>query len=390
MKKLAILTINDYNNYGNRLQNYAAQEVLKSLDFSVETIINNTVFSTPKVQISKGQKVKNKLSRIKSMQAAEIFGKVNLRLKNYVNKSKHQQAREKRIASFKRFSSLNISETSFTISDKNIPADLSEQFDFFVTGSDQVWNPNFRKGSSIDFLTFADKEKRVAYSPSFGISKIPEQFKENYSKWLSEIAHLSVREPAGAAIIKELTGRESTVLVDPTLMLSKEKWMSIAKPAVNKPKGKYMLTYYLGELSDEDELEIRRIAKSQNLEIVNLAKLDNIKYYDADPSAFIDFIDSAAIFMTDSFHGAVFSIILNTPFVVFERKGKTPSMNSRIDNLLSLFQLEERLHKNMTKETNLFDVDYSHVPEILEVERERAFNFLKEALAVEEKTYAGE
>lgn len=57
---------------------------------------------------------------------------------------------------------------------------------------------------------------------------------------------LSVREDAGAKIIKDLTGRDAPVLVDPTLLLTKEKWLFIAKEADNKPKKKYMLTYFLG------------------------------------------------------------------------------------------------------------------------------------------------
>jgi hypothetical protein len=81
------------------------------------------------------------------------------------------------------------------------------------------------------------RHKRIAYAPSFGVSEIADEHKENYKEWISGIHKLSVREDDGAKIIKDLTGRDAPVLVDPTLLLTKEKWMTISKEAVNKPKG---------------------------------------------------------------------------------------------------------------------------------------------------------
>ena len=107
--------------------------------------------------------------------------------------------------------------------------------------------------------------KRIAYAPSFGISKIPEEYIDRYKTWLSEMYKLSVREEAGAKIIKELTGRDAVVLVDPTLMLTKEKWLSISKRAKNKPEGKYLLNYFLGSVSKETKKKIKSIATKNKL-----------------------------------------------------------------------------------------------------------------------------
>ena len=106
--------------------------------------------------------------------------------------------------------------------------------------------------------------------------------------------------------------------------------------------------------------------------------MSNKYNYSIDPSEFIYLINSCTLMCTDSFHGAVFSIIMNTPFIVFERKSKGKSMNSRIDTLLSLFSMESRLGKNVTDD-NIFNVDFSHVTDILDRERNRAINYLKEA-----------
>lgn len=87
---------------------------------------------------------------------------------------------------------------------------------------------------------------------------------------------------------------------------------------------------------------INTLSKEYNLDVVNLGSYEQIERYDADPSEFIDYINSSQIFLTDSFHGAVFSIILKKQFIVFERISKVPSMNSRIDTLLTKFKIMNR------------------------------------------------
>lgn len=370
MKKVAIITLNGYFNYGNRLQNYALQESIKKLGFEVETIINDTKFNKENT---------NKISKIKKLKQKnmkELYEILNKKIENYLYKDLKQQ----RTQIFKDFSLEHITETNFSISENNIPNDLSNRYDFFVTGSDQVWNPNYRKGSSIEFLTFAPREKRIAYAPSFGISEIPDKYIKNYRLWLSEMSHLSVREEMGARIIKELTGKEVPVLLDPTMLLTKEEWLSISKVPSNKPIKGYLLTYFLGEVPKERKKLLRDIAKGNNLEIVNLAQVKDKTPFLSGPSEFIDYINSASIFCTDSFHGAVFSILLETPFIVFNRKGKSPSMSSRIETLLRTFKLESRAAENIHSNRQIFEVDYSHVLPILQKERNKSINYLKNAL----------
>lgn len=374
MGKVAILTINDYENYGNRLQNYAAQEVLKSLGFSVETIINNS----NQVNFNK-TKFSEKLNKLKKMDLKEVVSRFNGKISQRV----YKENKIKRVRVFKEFTSTFIQETNFSINERNIPNNLADMYDYFITGSDQVWNPTINHRSSLDFLTFAPKNKRIAYSPSFGVAEIPTTKVDMYKSWISGMDSLSVREAAGAEIIKNLTGRVAPVLVDPTLMLTKDKWLSVAKKADNKPTKKYLLTYFLGSISKENKAMMEDLANRNNLEIINLAKINEAKTYATGPSEFVDYINSAAVMCTDSFHGSVFSIILETPFIVFERGGSLPSMNSRIDTLLGTFKLESRLSRNMfSNEEEIFNIDYSHTHEILDKERNKAFEYLKGALKV--------
>jgi len=379
MNKVVILTLNGYFNYGNRLQNHALQEVLKSIGFEAETVING---NEPKG--NRNYTLVERIDNLIKKSPREIFDRLEYKTWAKRNKDEIKKSNEIRTEIFKKFTYDYIKETDYTISDNNIPEGLSCRYDYFVTGSDQVWNPAYNYGSSIYFLTFAPKHKRIAYAPSFGVSEIKPEYKEKYKEWISEIPWLSVREDDGARIIKELTGRDAPVLVDPTLLLTKEKWLSIAKEAQNKPKGNYLLTYFLGGIPPKYKKQIKKIAKVNNLEVINLADIRDKETYRTGPSEFIDYINSCSVFCTDSFHGAVFSILFEKPFIVYERMGSTLSMFSRIETLLKKFKLESRKAENIKSNEDVFNIDFSHVPAILEAERKKSYDFLKEALNVKD------
>ncbi len=383
-RKVGVITLHGYYNYGNRLQNYAVQEVIKELGFNVETVViknmpskNNTI-----------NKIINKISKVFRMPFKEIYKKVYNKIGKKINHYINKNSIDERTKIFKDFSKKYLSE-KYYYNSNNALEGLSNEYDFFITGSDQVWNPLYINKSPIYFLTFAKQNKRISYAPSFGRTDIPEEHKENFRVWLSEMKTLSVREEAGAKIIKELTGRDATVLIDPTLMLSKEKWLSVSKESLSKPKGKYILTYFLGGISKENELHIREIANNYNMQLINLVDLKDKERYKTGPSEFLDYINSASLFFTDSFHGVVFSILMETPFVVYERISKSASMYSRIETLLNTFNLRSREACNIKNNEQLFNMDFSHINPILELERKKAMDYLKEALNVENEVKNG-
>lgn len=368
MDKIAIVTLNGYYNYGNRLQNYALENILASFDYNIETLINTT-FSEKNEKIDKSNiSVFLKGSLSKKMEMVYLK----------INKDKILMLNNQRNNKFKEFSREFIKESNIEININGIPSGLSDYYKYFIAGSDQVWNPNDSVVSELNFLTFAPKEKRLTYAPSFGVSKIPLEYKENYKKWLSDIDNISVREEAGAKIIKELTGKEATVVIDPTMLLDKEKWLSIAKEDKNKPNKEYLLTYFLGDISKECKKKIKALKRKYDLEVVNIANINNKKYYVSGPSEFIDYINSAKIFITDSFHGCVFSLLMETSFIVCDRNGhsKSENMSSRIDTFVKKFDLESRKFENI-KDYELFNNDYEEAKLILEKEREKAWNYLK-------------
>lgn len=212
------------------------------------------------------------------------------------------------------------------------------------------------------------------------MSKIPDKHIKNFTEWLNGFFRISVRENAGADIIKRLTGKRVEVLVDPTMLLSKKEWLQIAKSTINKPNSKYLLTYILGNLSKEKKNNINNIAKKRNLKIIDLTDINNHDIFSSGPREFLDLINSANMFLTDSFHGTIFSIIFNTPFVIFNRNDNLLDMTSRIDTILDKFGLEERYEIDLGQINKIYNVDFEHTNEILELEKSKSIEFLERAL----------
>jgi hypothetical protein len=274
---------------------------------------------------------------------------------------------------FVSFSKAYLNEIDLGITPQSIPDGLGTRYDFFVVGSDQVWNPTFPEFSELFFLTFVPKHKRVAYAPSFGLSELPEEVKDNFSTWLSSMEYLSVREESGESIIRNLTGRDVPVVLDPTMLLTKEEWLRVSTPLKTVPKKPYILTYFLGTLDAKRGKEIKLFAKKNSLMIIQINELTS-KYYTTGPGELISLINQATLILTDSFHGTVFSILFEKPFLTYKRVGRD-DMYSRIETLFSLLHLENRENMRLS-DPNLCEIDYHEVKQLLEIERNKAFDYL--------------
>jgi len=376
MKRIGIHTIIDYVNYGNRLQNYATQEILKSLGYEVESVIN---YPTKPIEKGIAFTIKRIVNAVK-LSPITLLNKAWGKLVDRKKKPIYEACQRAKATSFKAFSDKYITESDFVLTLNNIPTNLDKKYDYCVVGSDQIWNPNIRYGSPLDFLSYVLKEKRIALAPSIGVSVIPEQYKAIYKQCLSEMAWLSVREEKGAELIQSLCGKEADVLVDPTLALTSEAWLKIANPAKNKPKNKYLLTYFIGEVSSKRLKLLRKMATENQLELVMMNSLYDTDRYAADPAEFLDYIRSAALVCTDSFHCIIFSMHFQSPFVVFDREGKSAPMGSRIDTLLRKFKFEERKQHLLEQDNDYFNIKFDHVPAIMEIERKKVLDYLIKAL----------
>ena len=343
MKISSLLTINGNYNYGNKLQHYALQYYLLKLNVETQTIY---CYSQNR----------------------------NIELLKNIIKSFF----DKRYKSFKKF-------------DKNIKYSQSyvynniliqkEDYDYNIVGSDQVWNVNFPFFNKEYLLHSIESNNKISYASSFGTEELPSEYNKVFKDELLKFKCISVREDAGKKIVEEITGRKDVqVLVDPTMLLTAEEWDKVSRKPEQLKTDKYILNYFLGELSETRKKEIDRIAKENNCEVINI--LDkNSPFYQTGPSEFLYLEKNAFLICTDSFHSSVFAMLYNRPFIVFDREDNLASMNSRIETLINKFNLKNR---NFTGKITIENLqhDYTEAYKILEKERQKADEFLRQALDI--------
>ena len=227
-----------------------------------------------------------------------------------------------------------------------------------------------------DFLEFAKNNQKISYAASFGVSEIPFERKTEYAEYLKTFKAISVRETRGAKIVEELTDRKAIVVLDPTLLLDECEWKKVEKKPSFFPKKKYVFVYALGDKTDRFKDKIKQIKEEYEVFDVR-SHQKNGKELSVGPSEFLYLIRNAEEILTDSFHATVFSIIFHKKFVTFNRPGL--NMNSRIESLAVLVGAKDRLTEcgDLDCETK---IDYVKVDKILEEERRKSIDFLKNAL----------
>ncbi len=315
MKKCCIVTlIGGADNYGAELQNYAVQQLLIKLGYDVDTYFERT-----------------------RLEESQVAFKCVIRdmVKKIVGKSYGKYL--KRRKRFTYFRKKYISMSSFHKRDLN---QINNKYDYFIVGSDQVWNPFYDSFDDTMLLKFADNHKKIALCASIGVSNIPEEKMVKFKKNLPLFKAISVREGRAKEVLNAVYPREIKVLCDPTILISKNNWEDIAiNPGLSGQK--YIFTYFLGELSKSRREKIQSIAKNRGYKIIDgspyiRSRIDskNPRYYDIGPAEFIWLVFHADLVCTDSFHGVVFSCIGGKKMMIFQRND-TLKMESRISNLIT-------------------------------------------------------
>ncbi len=361
MKKVSIITLHRVFNYGSVLQAYATQEIMRMHNVETEIIdyiptnwqTRHLLFD---IQKSNGF-IKDNIYRL--LRSVSVFLKQK---------------------SFWKFLKTNLSMTkpykSYEELCKNPP-----RADIYCTGSDQVWNSGYCNMDKSFFLQFGDKSiKRIAYAASIGHKELEKKEEQIISEYIKDYSHISVREDSAVDILEKM-GYKSTCIIDPTLQLNREKWISLASKRLIKEKYLVLMLLYN---EDNNATQIaRKIADEKGLKLVKIS-WEMKKPQDVDilmthrpVGDFISLLYHADFIVTNSFHGLAFSINLNKQFVAIKRN----EYNSRLESLLKLTGLNNRLidmeyDKELTKEL----IDYTPVNKILDMERQRTHSFLEEAL----------
>lgn len=334
IRVIGIVTIDDYINYGNRLQNYALTMLLEAQGFRV---VNGIRVNTKQDYVICSPGIIKTL--VKILVPYRLI-KDRITLKPF----KHSGLLEQREARFKEFTD-GYTRTMLPViapSHKRAMKHFDQMgIEYFITGSDQVWNPMFGVNAYM-FLTFAPRDKRLSFAASIGVDTIPPIHERRFRGYFNNMNYLSVREQRAVEIIKELTGRDADLTLDPTLLLEPEKWQQAVKKPDIALEQKYICTYFLGETPEA----VQAFAQEKGLPIYVLNSEEYPELFTLDPGEFLYMIQQAAYVLTDSFHAVAFSIKFHKEFYVFDRKEEgVANMFSRIETITSRFHLENRIQR---------------------------------------------
>lgn len=379
-KKVGIITISRADNYGAELQAYAMQAILNQLGYNAE-IIDYLYYKNKRHKATKMSKPLFHMPLI--THAKELLFPYVQILKQLKQDRKIAQLRAYNFEYFHRKNTKYSPE--YRTYDSLFQSKLD--YDVYIVGSDQVWNPNSYTSLDPYFLRFAPKGKRkISYASSIGISALPKHTHDYFRKAWNSLDTISVREDQAKVLVKYVSGRDATVVLDPTLLLDSNHWGKLAEP-INGIPTNFVLIYDLIYTPYGIDLA-KRIAKKMNIPVVRITKgafapdkeLEIINVMDAGPAEFIWLFKNAQFVITTSFHGAAYSINMNKQFYTIIRP--TSNKNSRQLSLLQLVGLPNRILNEGTQidEDNLDIIDYTHINENIKNERNNSIMYLKHAI----------
>ena len=372
MKKIGIITFTRAHNYGSILQGYALQKYIsENFDCECELIdYSNKGQQQAYNLFKKGFSIKNIIKNCLAFIFYPILKREYNDFENFINKN------------------LKLTKEKYT--NKEEIEKISDKYDIYISGSDQVWNINCLDADDVYFLNFVKNGKKVAYAPSFGAQNILEcsSNPEKYSDLIKSYDNVSIREINGKKWIKELTGIDAPLLIDPTLFYDKEDWQKLmSEPILKKP---YIL-YYAFHFTQEVNKIVKKISKKYKMPVVilsshayvyNICGLYGFKLAKhSSPAEFLRLVNDAEMVFSTSFHGTVFSALFkkNFWFLYGAIQDKT---DDRALTLVKQLGIEERVIKTADVDnTDLLKLpDYSSFDKKLNELRNDAFNYLKKSI----------
>lgn len=387
--KIGIVTYVKCDNYGAELQAYAMQYLFNKMGYDAEVLD----LEKQNKDISKSLRtiVPSIINRFK------VFGikapiKICTLIIDVINRKKavknHIKEIEKKHLLFVNFFNKKIKHSSKYYSLQSVYTE-DMPYDTFVAGSDQIWNYMHTDYLDVYFLKFANRlnAKKISYAASISVPDIPTTLQSKYKQGFDNMDHIGVRELNGKTIVEKYSNKKATVVLDPTLMLTKNEWQINVANEIRKNE-KYVLIYTLS-----GSKYIHELAKSIASKIGNDCKIINIKsnyvpekedgiehLYEVGPEEWVGLIMNAAYMVTDSFHGTAFSINFNVPFTTL--LNPTSNMNSRALSILEIVGLKSRVIYDNGENIIPTDltIDFSEVNKIIDEWRMNSVNYIRTAL----------
>lgn len=374
MKKIGVLTQPLGSNYGGLLQAFALQTTITQLGFQGEVVEHGRSYHSLENPILRNAKL------------ALLF------VLRYLTKKSTRFVCPPFVfrSIFYPFIQAHIPASGY-LGAESIIAN-HDQYEKFIVGSDQTWRRAYNKSVSegfmfLDFLPLEKRQKSFTYAASFGTDEW-EGAEENIpacSQALSELRAISTREHSGVDICRDTFGVSAVQMPDPTLLLTAEDYNAVIPEKVKTPTAPYIGNYVL-DSSPQIKALLSSLSSSLQLPLHGLMPddlaLNPLKRLHMGVPQWLASIRGAAYMLTDSFHGCVFCIIYNIPFVCLGNKGRG---SARFDSLLRTFGLESRLVTDHDAESILTllrtPIDWERVNAIRATERDRGRAFLLENLA---------
>ena len=372
-KKIGIITMHKVINYGSALQAYALQRKIENLGykcFLIDYLFPNEFHQTKRtLRLSIRQILNGIFRRLLFL----LFYK-----------------RGKQLQLFTLFWKENFQLTETYRNQKEI-FDNPPDFNVYVTGSDQVWNPIHMKGDPTFFCDFIKNgNRRISYAASFSSGAIEENYAITYKNLLNKYTAISVRENKGIKIVRNLTLKNVRCVCDPTLLLTKDDYAKLSINSTVKIDKPYILAYILSyNFNPYPTIQetINRIAKETKLPVVYLLcntlnftfKFNSKIISAAGPNEFLWLFQHASYIVTSSFHGVAFSLIFEKQFYAIVEKNHK---DSRINSLLEETGTDNRLiftGSNIEK-MDINELNYSLVNPKIENYINNSIQFLKESL----------
>lgn len=335
--KISIITYLRAVNYGSALQAYALNQFLRDNGYDARTINYTTEAQQDLYKLF--EPLRGIMSIARNLQSVFNFHKMrehNRRFQTFIS---------------------DYIPTTKEVNETEALKKISYDSDYFVCGSDQIWNANCDDFDSNYMLSFVEnKNQCIAYAPSLGGGVSSMATKNAIKNNTSDFKALSARENTGAQVVAEMTGRDVTTVADPVLLLSADQWRGIASPRLRK--GDYILGYFIGDVRDMRKFA-NDMRKKTGLQVVVIYKnLRDIKYgfknlYESGPADFISLVMNSKGIVTNSFHAVAFSLVFKKDFWAFTGKRNA---DTRITGLLNLLNLSDRI----------IDISERHIVDYLE------------------------
>ena len=365
------------DNYGQILQAFSLQKYLSNQGHSTFLIAYTS--QSKKLNIYIKEIIKCFIYIItKNFKYEEIF-------LSYKNKWKNRKRK------FKQFKSMYLPRTKkeyFSLEElKQNPPEA----DIYITGSDQVWNNTAcKKENGVWYLDFGNKNIiKASYAASSGRTFSQEEY-PYIKKYLSKFKSIGVRECDLLNDIKSIGINQGELVLDPTLLLPKEEFLSLCNKGEKHCKKEYIFLYILNveSASDIDWNTINTYRKNKHLDCKIVSSsgyyqakelIDEIKNIQASIPEWIWYINNAECVVTTSFHGIVFCIKFQKPFIAIPLKGKYSKSNNRIFTLLEKLGLSSRIFSEDKDFAELIEapINWLEVNKLLEKEKENSYTFLK-------------